>query len=117
MYAAGDCSGLSLHMWAVAIDLKQQSKGLKYLKENWDFTKAAPHLEAGSFVKYVVEKYGTKAFAKIWKKGMGASLEATGKNPEALEKDWLEFIRSPQFVKEAKEINPDFSGRVQCEKA
>ena len=115
VYAAGNCSGLSLHTWAAAIDLKQESKPIKDLEENWDFAKAAPHLQAGSFVKYVVEKYGIKAFIKIWKKGMGVSLEATGKTAEALEKEWQESIRSPEFINEAKEADPDFSGKVQCE--
>lgn len=115
VYAAGDCSGHSLHIWAAGIDWNQKSRSLRYLEENWDFTKAAPHLQAGSFVKYVIEKYGSKAFIEIWEKGMGASLEATGKTAEALEQDWLEFIRNPQFMKEAKKENLNFSERVQCE--
>lgn len=114
VYASGECEGINLHTWAAAMHLKQELKPLKELQENWDFSKAAPHLEAGSFVKYIIENYGIKAFIKIWKKGMGVSLEVTGKTADALEKEWIKFLNDPELVKVAREEAPDFSAKVRC---
>lgn len=111
VYAVGACAGRGLHEWAASLDADGLLVPLREL-EPFDFARAAPHLQAGSFVAYVAEAHGLAAVRTLWSGGLGAAEEATGQGAEALEASWRAHIG--RTVLAAGE-RPDASGRVRCE--
>jgi hypothetical protein len=49
--------------------------------------------QAGSFVKYIIENYGSDKFRELWSKGDDAISEVYNKSIYVLEKEWLEEIK------------------------
>lgn len=48
--------------------------------------------QAGSFMKFLSEKYGKDKVTAVWKSGEKVFAKAYGKNVDELEKEWLAFI-------------------------
>lgn len=50
--------------------------------------------EAGSFVKYLYEKYGCQKLKQLWQQDDGMVKSIYGKSFEELESEWLEVVKS-----------------------
>jgi hypothetical protein len=111
VYAVGGCAGRGLHEWAASLAADGLLVPLGEL-EPFDFTKAAPHLEAGSFVAYVAETYGVEAVRALWSGGLGAAEAATGESAAALEASWRAHVGRGALPAGER---LDASGRVRCE--
>lgn len=48
--------------------------------------------QAGSFVKFLKETYGTAAFKAFWRSGHAGAAKTYGKELDQLEQEWLRFI-------------------------
>ena len=93
MYAVGHCAGLRLHRWAAALAMNGELVPFRMLERRFDFSQAAPHLQAGSFVTFVRERYGLTALRTLWTGGLAAAERATGASPAALEAAWRAEVR------------------------
>lgn len=111
VYAVGGCAGHGLHEWAASMAADGLLVPLRAL-EPFDFTKAAPHLEAGSLVQYVAETHGIEAVRTLWAGGLGAAEAATGQSAEALEASWRAHLSRVALPSTGR---LDASGRVRCE--
>lgn len=69
VYSVGGCAGRDLHEWAAALNATGKLVPLRDL-EPFDFSQAAPHLEAASFVQYVPEAHGIEAVKSLWRGGL-----------------------------------------------
>lgn len=113
VYAAGDCAGEELHAWAAKLALENQLTDFTDLQREFDFSKAAPHLQAGSFVKYIMEKYGVSSFRLLWTNGLTASSEATGLEADALLENWTSHIMQKEFTAVAQFLV--LEEKIRCE--
>lgn len=113
VYAAGDCKGEDLHAWAAKLTLENKLQDFSHLEQDLDFSSAAAHLQAGSFVKYVMEKYGVRSFRLIWEEGLSASSEATGLEMDALLDQWTGHIMQKEFTAAAQFL--DLDTKISCE--
>lgn len=113
VYAAGDCAGRELHAWAAKLALENKLTDFADLEQRFDFSKAAPHLQSGSFVKYVMEKYGVRSFRMLWENGLSASSEATGLEMDALLENWTSHIMQNEFTAAAQFL--DLDTKISCE--
>lgn len=113
VYAAGYCAGEDLHAWAAKLALENRLTDFTELEEDFDFSKAAPHLQAGSFVKYIMEKYGVLSFRLLWERGLAASSEATGREMDALLDDWTQHIMQSEFTTTAELL--ELKQKISCE--
>lgn len=111
VYAAVQCAGIPLHTWAAAVHRSGDAEPLRVLEHEFDFSRAAPHLLAGSFVLFVAEVHGIAAVRVLWRGGLGSAEQATGKSPAALERAWFEQLQSVLLPSDM----PDHKGRVRCE--
>lgn len=111
VFAVGHCAGVPLHAWAAAIQRGGETAGLELLEREFDFTRAAPHLLAGSFVAFVAESHGMAAVRALWGAGLAATEQATGLGIAALESAWHEALRRTEVPRDL----PDHRGRVRCE--
>lgn len=111
VYAVGGCAGRGLDEWAASLLADGLLVPMREL-EPFDFTRAAPHLQAGSFVGYVAERHGLGAVRALWAGGLGAAEAATGQSAEALEASWRAHV---ERVAVPPGERPDASGRVRCE--
>ncbi len=111
VYAVGGCAGRGLHEWAASLLAGGLLVPLREL-EPFDFTRAAPHLEAGSFVQYVAETHGLGAVRALWSGGLDAAEGATGQSAGALEASWRAHL---ERVALSSAERLDASGRVRCE--
>lgn len=111
VYAVGACAGHGLHEWAASLLAGGLLVPLREL-EPFDFMRAAPHLEAGSFVQYVAETHGLGAVRSLWAGGLGAAEGATGQSAGALEASWRAHVERVALPP-AERL--DGSGRVRCE--
>jgi hypothetical protein len=113
LFAVGHCAGRPLHQWAAAIQRAGEPVSLDPLLRNFDFSKAAPHLLAGSFVAFVADRHGIDAVKALWRGGAGSGHGSTSVNLAELEAAWHEELgRTP-----VPEDMPEFRGRVRCETA
>jgi hypothetical protein len=113
VYAAGDCAGEDLHAWAAKLGLENRLTDFPELEREFDFSKAAPHLQAGSFVKYIMDKYGVRSFRMLWENGLSASSDATGLEMDALLDNWTKHIMQSEFTGVAEFLELD--GKISCE--
>lgn len=113
VYAAGDCAGEDLHAWAAKLAVENRLTDFAELEREFDFSKAEPHLQAGSFVKYIMEKYGVRSFRMLWEKGLSASSEATGLEMDALLENWTAHVMQNEFTAVAQFLELD--GKIGCE--
>ena len=113
VYAAGDCAGEDLHAWAAKLALENKLIDFTELDQNFGFSKAAPHLQAGSFVKYIMEKYGVRSFRMLWEEGLSASSEATGLEMDSLLENWTSHIMQNEFKAAAQFLN--LEEKIKCE--
>ncbi|HEX9950662.1 MAG TPA: hypothetical protein VGB53_02760 [Rubricoccaceae bacterium] len=111
VYAVGGCAGHGLHEWAASLAADGLLVPLNAL-EPFDFTKAAPHLEAGSFLAYVAETHGIGALRALWSGGLRAAEEATEQSAAALEASWQAHVARVVLPPGER---PDGRGRVRCE--
>lgn len=111
VYAVGHCAGIPLHQWAAAIQRAGEPVSLVLLQLEFDFTRAAPHLLAGSFVTFVVDRYGIEAVKMLWQRGLESTQRALDANGIDLEAEWHATLRDT----EVSQGMPDFGGRVRCE--
>jgi hypothetical protein len=112
MYAVGHCAGLRLHQWAAALAASRKLVSLRSLEHHFDFSQAAPHLEAGSFVTFVRDRYGMTALRALWTGGLPGAEQATGVSAVALEAGWREELR--RYTSRATGM-VDRRTAVQCE--
>jgi hypothetical protein len=64
------------------------------LQDNFrNYTDLITYPEAGSFVKYLYEKYGHEKIKKLWQCGEGEINNIYGRPVEELEKEWIEVIK------------------------
>ncbi|MDX1752921.1 MAG: hypothetical protein R3259_07025 [Salinimicrobium sediminis] len=113
VYAAGDCKSEELHAWAAKLTLENKLQDFSLLEQDLDFSSAAAHLQAGSFIKYVMEKYGVRSFRLIWEEGLSASSEATGLEMDALLDQWTGHIMQKEFTAAAQFL--DLDTKISCE--
>ncbi len=113
VWAVGGCAGRDLHGWAAALDATGKLAPLDSL-EPFDFSRAAPHLEAASFVQYVAESYGIEAVKALWQGGLAVSESATGRAPEELEGAWRRHV-AQVGAGLPPEDRPETGGRIRCE--
>jgi hypothetical protein len=112
VFAVGHCAGRSLHDWAAAAASQGEPMSLAALQQ-FDFTRAAPHLVAGSFVQHVAETHGIGAVRTLWQEGLAGAQSATGVSTEALEASWLDRIRNLPGAEARQHMN--VKGRVRCD--
>jgi hypothetical protein len=111
LFAVGHCAGRPLHQWAAAIQRAGESVSLDPLLRNFDFSRAAPHLLAGSFVTFVADRHGIEAVKALWRRGAESAQAFTSENLAELEAVWHEELgRTP-----VPHDMPAFRGRVRCE--
>lgn len=113
VYAAGNCAGEELHAWAAKLALDKELTNFTDLEREFDFSKPEPHLQAGSFVKFIMEKYGVSSFKMVWKKGLSASSEATGLEVGALLEKWTAHIMQDEFTAAAQFL--ELGEKISCE--
>ncbi len=111
VYAVGHCAGIPLHQWAAAIQRAGEPASLDLLQREFDFRLAAPHLLAGSFVTFVVDRYGIEAVRLLWHRGLESAQRALDANGIDLEAEWHATLRDTEI----SQGMPDFRGRVRCE--
>jgi hypothetical protein len=111
VFAVGHCAGIPLHQWASAIQRGGEPASILPMQREFDFTRAAPHLLAGSFVTFVADRYGLDAVRTAWRHGLEAMARSLGSSPEALDASWQADLRETDLPPNM----PDFSGRVRCE--
>lgn len=113
VYAAGDCAGEDLHAWAAKLALENKLTNFAELEREFNFSKAEPHLQAGSFAKYIMRKYGVRSFRLLWENGLSASSEATGLEVDALLEKWTNHIMQTEFTGVAQFL--ELEGKISCE--
>ena len=114
VFAVGGCAGRGLHAWAALLEREGMLPPLDSLERSFDFTKAAPHLQAGSFVEYLAETHGLDAVRTLWREGLAATGRATGGDAAALEAGWRRHVARPGFQPPAGD-RPSVTGRIRCE--
>lgn len=112
VYAAGDCAGDDLHAWAAKLAVENKLADFDQLEKDAQFSKPEPHLQAGSFVKYIMEKYGVRSFRLLWEKGLRATSEATGLELDMLLENWTTHIMQNEFTAAAQFL--DFVEGIRC---
>jgi hypothetical protein len=111
LFAVGHCAGRPLHQWAAAIQRAGEPVSLDLLLRNFDFSQAAPHLLAGSFVTFVADRHGIEAVKALWRRGVESAQGSSAADLAELEAAWHEELgRTP-----VPEDMPEYRGRVQCE--
>jgi hypothetical protein len=111
LFAVGHCAGRPLHQWAAAIQRAGEPVSLDSLLRNFDLSRAAPHLLAGSFVTFVADRHGIGAVKALWHRGAEAAQASTSETLAELEAVWHEELdRTP-----VPDDMPEFRGRVRCE--
>lgn len=113
VYAAGVCEGSSIDAWALAFKNENMLLSLNELATDFDFSQAAPHLQAGSLVNFIVDRYGTNSIEILWNSNLDSMEETIGINPVQLEKEWLAHISSPKIEKQAQNLK--IKKRLSCE--
>jgi hypothetical protein len=108
----GHCAGAPLHRWAAAVARAGLATPLLSLEANFDYSRAAPHLEAASFVGFIRDRYGIAALRMIWEHGLAAAERATGTPVAAVEAAWRAEV-SRHGGPESAGLDP--RGRVSCE--
>jgi hypothetical protein len=111
VYAVGHCAGIPLHQWAAALQRAGESASLDLLQREFDFTRAAPHLLAGSFVTFVVDRYGIETVRMLWQRGLESTQRALDASGIDLEAEWHATLHDT----ETTQMIPEFRGRVRCE--
>jgi hypothetical protein len=112
VFAVGGCTGLSLHNWAASLAASGMLPPLADLEKNFDYARAAPHLEAGSFMLYLSEEFGIDSVRKLFLHGLAGLYEATGRQPDALEAMWrARLAEQPGSAIDATTLR----GRIACE--
>lgn len=112
VFSVGHCAGHSLHDWANAAARDGDSLSIRSLVP-FDFSRAAPHLIAGSFVQHVAERHGIGAVRAMWRHGLAAAEGATGMSADALEESWREELRTRRRTGTHHAL--DVAGIVRCE--
>ena len=98
VYADGVCLDLEQPFHAVAAYLKANDMLFTMRSLATDFNAAfaesdlRAYLQSASFVQYLYENYGRDAVEKHWRSRAVDTTDAFGKNLEALEGEWLEFL-------------------------
>ncbi|MHA6278634.1 hypothetical protein ACXYMT_00495 [Salinimicrobium sp. CAU 1759] len=113
VYTGGDCAGEDLHAWAAKMALENKLLDFTELELDFDFSKAEPHLQAGSFIKYIMEKYGVLSFRILWENGLSASLDATQLEMDSLLVDWTNHIMQKEFTAAAQHLV--LEEKIRCE--
>jgi hypothetical protein len=54
----------------------------------------AGYIQAGSLVKFILDKYGLENFEALWKEGVTGLEGITGKSKSRLEKEYLQYLRN-----------------------
>lgn len=112
VFAAGHCAGRSLHVWAAAASAQGESMSIASLEQAFDFTRAAPHMVAGSFVQHVAEEYGISAVHSLWRVGLRGIEPAIGQGADGVQAAWLERVRG---LADEVDEGMDATRRVGCE--
>jgi hypothetical protein len=111
VFAVGHCAGIPLHRWAAAILRSGDAHSLEALEREFDFSRAAPHLLAGSFITFLAEAHGLEAVRILWRDGLASARRATGASVAVLEAMWHAKLRGVDVLHDM----PEFRGRVRCE--
>lgn len=113
VYAVGHCVGRSLHDWAASAAAQGEDLDVAAYGDAFDFSKAAPHLIAGSFIEYVAQTHGIDAVRALWRSGLDAAEASTGMSADRLQALWREHVLGPSSEAGASDLN--LQGRVPCE--
>jgi hypothetical protein len=111
VYAVGHCGGISLHSWAASIQRAGEAASLEVLERDFDYSRAAPHLLAGSFVAFVAEAHGIAAIRALWREGVATAEQSINASTAALESAWLDHLHGVVLPRDM----PDHRSRVRCE--
>jgi hypothetical protein len=111
VFAVGHCAGIALHRWAAAIQRAGEPVTLGHLQSSFDFTRAAPHLLAGSFITFLAERHGIEAVRALWQHGLASAQHTLGVSGSELEAAWHTALREIDIPQNM----PEFRGRVRCE--
>jgi hypothetical protein len=89
----------------------QAAHSIDALKREFNFSREAPHLLAGSFITFLAEDHGLDAVKILWRDGLASAQRATGASVAALEAKWHAELRRVDVPTDM----PEFRGRVRCE--
>jgi hypothetical protein len=91
MHAVGRCNGRELHTMAAALAAAGRLVPLAELPRRFDVAGeqgAAMYVQAGSFVRHVVETYGIARLRAFWPHGMRSAPRTLGVDLATLERGW-----------------------------
>jgi hypothetical protein len=91
MHAVGRCHGRELHAMAASLAAEGRLVPLAELPRRFDVAGdhgAAMYVQAGSFVRHVVESYGIDRLRAFWPLGMRSAPRTLGVDLATLERDW-----------------------------
>lgn len=95
VYANGDWYGYEPH--ALANYLHQQGMTVtldELITQFFQVDEKVAYPQAGSFLKYLYEKYGAEKVFQIWRTGSRSFTNVLGVLPEVAEREWLAHIAS-----------------------
>ena len=96
VYAAGNWHGSDLHETAAALMAADDAIPLRRLIANFRAQEEArAYPLAGSFVRFLHERFGDDALRAIWERGAAGLEEITGADRAALERAWREAVSAP----------------------
>ncbi|GLC24444.1 hypothetical protein [Roseisolibacter agri] len=91
MHAVGRCHGRDVHAMAAALAAEGRLVPLAELPRRFDVqgeAGAAMYVQAGSFVRHVLDTYGTARLRALWQGGLRSAPLALGADVPTLERAW-----------------------------
>lgn len=91
MHAVGRCHGRDLHAMAAALAAEGRLVPLAELPRRFDVqgeAGAAMYVQAGSFVRHVLETRGTARLRALWQDGLRSAPRTLGADVPTLEREW-----------------------------
>jgi hypothetical protein len=97
VYADDEWQGRSLHGICRQLDIDQKLMPISALFDDRRFRQSSEMVtypEAGSFIKFLYERYGVEAVRSLWMNGAESIPRVFGKSLAQLESEWLALINS-----------------------
>ncbi len=94
VYSDDNWYSYNLHPLSKYLLEKNKIISLKLLSENFNsYDDRISYPLSGSFVKYIIEKYGYEKFRELWEEGDDAFAKIYERSLSELEKEWIEEIK------------------------
>jgi hypothetical protein len=106
-YAPGECAGAGIQPLAAALVETGAAAPLnRLIRHFFEVDEVRAYLQSASVVGYIREVFGTGALRAIWQEGPAAIPVVTGRDIDALELDWLDFVsRFPPAIAALEDVN------------